>query len=576
MTDELGTPCSEATESPDPSALSRRSLLGGALTAGSASLFLGGGAVRTAGAQTASQGAALSVDPATRPERSYRIRLLAAGRNYAPPAPHASNGDETLYADRRASYSKGLPHDGIGEVDPTAWTSFRQALDSGRPQEFETIVMGNPGGSGPPAGLTPVHRLINPQGGLAYDMQGVDAHLLLLPPAPQFASAWLAGEIVENYWMAHLRDVPFDRYVDDPLAQQALAEINGLSDYRGPRDLGGTVTAQELFRDPMPGCLVGPYVSQFFRAPLPFGTQEIGRQMRTALPGVDYMTTQADWLARQNGVNPASSPPDDPTPVYVRNGRDLGQWVHVDVLFQAYQQAFLAMAALGVPDNPGNPYGSSSTQVGFVSFGGPNFIGTMCELATRALKAAWFQKWFVHRRLRPEVFAGRVHVHLSGQKSYDIHADALGSQAAALAFSRNGTHLLPMAFPEGSPSHPAYSAGHATVAGACTTILKAMFDTERPVTDFFQPLTATDDGLALVPYTGADAGSLTIEGELNKIASNVSTGRNHAGVHWRTDAIESLRLGEEVAIRVLRDHKLTFNEPAALSFNRFDGTRITI
>jgi hypothetical protein len=32
----------------------------------------------------------------------------------------------------------------------------------------------------------------------------------------------------------------------------------------------------------------------------------------------------------------------------------------------------------------------------------------MCEVATRALKAVWFQKWFVHMRLRPEVFACRV------------------------------------------------------------------------------------------------------------------------------------------------------------------------
>ncbi len=39
------------------------------------------------------------------------------------------------------------------------------------------------------------------------------------------------------------------------------------------------------------------------------------------------------------------------------------------------------------------------------------------------------------------------------------------------------TALLPMAFPEGSPMHPAYGAGHATVAGACVTILKAFFDT---------------------------------------------------------------------------------------------------
>ena len=43
--------------------------------------------------------------------------------------------------------------------------------------------------------------------------------------------------------------------------------------------------------------------------------------------------------------------------------------------------------------------------------------------------------------------------------------------------SASGDHyLLSMAFPEGSPMHPCYGAGHATVAGACVTVLKAFFD----------------------------------------------------------------------------------------------------
>ena len=90
--------------------------------------------------------------------------------------------------------------------------------------------------------------------------------------------------------------------------------------------------------------------------------------------------------------------------VYMRSGRDLGQWVHVDVLFQAYFQAFLVLASLGVGANPGNPYNGSATQVGFGTLGGPHVAALLCEVATRALKAVWFQKWYVHLRLRPEVF----------------------------------------------------------------------------------------------------------------------------------------------------------------------------
>jgi hypothetical protein len=85
------------------------------------------------------------------------------------------------------------------------------------------------------------------------------------------------------------------------------------------------------------------------------------------------------------------------------------------------------------------------------------------------------------------------------------------------------------------------------------------------------------DGLSLVPYTGADAGKLTVGGELNKVASNVAIGRNIAGVHWRSDYTESLKLGEQIAISVLRDQRLTYGEDFdGFTFTRFNGAKITV
>jgi hypothetical protein len=57
-----------------------------------------------------------------------------------------------------------------------------------------------------------------------------------------------------------------------------------------------------------------------------------------------------------------------------------------------------------------------------------------------------------------------------------------------------------------------------------------------------------------------DAGAMTVGGELNKLASHVAVGRNIAGVHWRSDYTESLKLGETVAIGVLFDQKVTYVE----------------
>jgi hypothetical protein len=132
-----------------------------------------------------------------------------------------------------------------------------------------------------------------------------------------------------------------------------------------------------------------------------------------------------------------------------------------------------------------------------------------------------------------------------------------------------------MVFPEGCPLHPAYGAGHATVAGASVTILKAFFDESFVIPD---PVVPSPDGLSLVPYTGPDAANLTVRGELDKLASNVAIGRNFGGVHWRSDYTASLRLGEALAISILRDQRATYfgEEFDGFSFTSFDGAAIRV
>jgi hypothetical protein len=80
-----------------------------------------------------------------------------------------------------------------------------------------------------------------------------------------------------------------------------------------------------------------------------------------------------------------------------------------------------------------------------------------------------------------------------------------------------------------------------------------------------------------IPYAGSDRGQITIGGELNKLASNIATGRNHAGVHWRSDAVEAIRLGERVAIAMLTDMFRTYGEPfQGFRLTKFDGTRVVV
>src|SRR5262249_31366595 len=147
----------------------------------------------------------------------------------------------------------------------------------------------------------------------------------------------------------------------------------------------------------------------------------------------DFLTSWDTWVAIQNGEDVSFDRDNDfqAGPVYIRNGRDLSEWVHVDVLFQAYFNACLILlqgpkaptpvgGGVGAPLNSGNPYLSSKTTTGFGTFGGPHYVTLLCEVATRALKAVWFQKWYVHRRLRPEAFAARIDRTNSGVKSFPV------------------------------------------------------------------------------------------------------------------------------------------------------------
>ena len=83
--------------------------------------------------------------------------------------------------------------------------------------------------------------------------------------------------------------------------------------------------------------------------------------------------------------------------------------------------------------------------------------------------------------------------------------------------------------------------------------------------------------VTLAPYAGGDASDLTVGGELNKLAANVALGRDTAGVHWRSDATESMKLGEQLAIGILRDQRACYNENfSGFSLTKFDGTTITV
>ena len=502
------------------------------------------------------------------------------------------NGDEQDYPDYSGNFHKGLRHpNDLGEVDKKAYEALRQSLlNRDKDPAFENAIGlyrdDHPYG----------RQLINPQAGFSGDTEGPNPKDLTIPPAPKVDSGEAAAEAVELYWMALLRDVPFSRFQDHPLVAAACEELGKFKAFRGPRDERDRVTPATLFRGSACGDLVGPYVSQFLlmgtntlphrtktRKPpvladfqagkVLYGAVTIDQRITPAATGVDYMTTFADWLKIQNGEMPAT-PDQFTTSRFIMTPRDLATYVHFDALYQAYLTACLILLEIGAPWNPGLPFDPDTTrQEGFGTFGGPHVLSLVTEVATRALKCIWRQKWMVHRRARPEAVGGLLECHrlkpsgpvpfIEPLSDWLDDADVLPAVLAA-----KGSHLLPMAFPEGSPMHPSYGAGHATVAGACVTILKAFFDESYKLPFAFQANPA-DNGATLEHLPGFDD-TLTVGGELNKVCSNVAIGRNMAGVHYFTDYIESIRLGEKVACAILEEQAVCYPEDFSMTFSSFD------
>jgi hypothetical protein len=505
------------------------------------------------------------LNPPQRANQAYRLRHDAAVRNLTLPLlAHPDNGDEIRYPNRINSYTKGLPHNANGIVDATAYHSLYRALSTGNNADFEAIPMGVPG----------ANRLRDPQSAYAFVLEGRDAHSFSMPSAPEFASAWQAADAIEVLWQALSRDVPFEQYGSDPLIAQAIADMNRFSDYRGPR-AAGRVTANTLFRGVGVGETNGPYLSQFLLQSIPFGATKVEQKYNVPVAGNDHLTNWNEWLLIQNGGKPSGLTVEQPdsTPRYLRNGRDLAQYVLKDFVFQSYSNAALILNGFGAnAASDTYPFKNSLTQTEGPLFGVNHALDMLSRISMSSQHLAWYQKWLVHRRARPEVFFARLHKRMTDAAfPYPIHAEALSSPALAATFNRHASYLLPTATASGSPLHPSYPAGHATMAGAAVTMLKAFYKGSFVIPN---PKVPSADGTTLVAYTGP---ALTVEGELNKLASNISLGRDIAGVHYRSDGDLGVALGEEFAISVLRELVNTYAEDfTGFQFNRFDGTPITI
>ena len=437
-------------------------------------------------------------------------------------------------------------------------------------QDFLDAVEDGPDGDYP---LGDDRPLISPPSGQSHATEGTDPWLGGMPEAYSVFDDEHHAEMLEAYVATHFRDVSFADYDDpgewDPFQDDLADEYD-----EDLTDIGRISIVVEwlepapgdalAFRDAFVGCEEGPYVSQHLMHEVSIGEFDV--DLRVEPIEQSFGTTFADHQEIVRGeIDGAEPGHDDPPeidendlgdPRYIANGRDLATYVRTDPAYQPYLLAALQLFEWEVPFAD-VPFGDDDQVLPYIDAGAVAILDLLARVTRNAMLAAWHQKWMIHRRIRPDTFAGRVYAHENRGFS-DLVPDFSDRNTVELLVDDPDTNtLLPLTFPEGSPAHPAYPSGHSVIAGACATVLKAFFEdlpydaeNQEPVG---VPILHSEDGEEPDDWTG-DTDDITVHGEINKLASNIGMGRIFAGVHYRTDHVYGMLLGEQIATATLYDH----------------------
>ena len=441
-------------------------------------------------------------------------------------------------------------------------------------------------------------RLVNPVGTEAVSLSGINPTQIGIPPAPALASAERAGEAVEVYWQALLRNVPLTELHDGTENRDVLAaaeELSKLSHFRGPK-AGGRVTPGTLFRssalyfdsaDPRglsvtpPGVLDGPLISQFLLRDAPYSSQWIGARISTASPASEFLTDYEEWLGVYRTARRRAARCSSTRRRANRDGRDLAEYVRNPPAF-AWAASLLRGTPAGGPDPrysglypaaqpasyPSNPYRRSKNQApGAASFGLPYVQALLAEGTSYAVRASYWQKYFVHRTVRPEAYGGLAHHRLAnGVSDYPLHDDFLRSEALKRSKAKYGTYLLSQTYPgvrrctPPIPAAPRSPGRHGPCSKRSSTRAGSFRSADSPIRSI-RPARAL--------YGSPAHGRRRAE----QARGEQRLGRNWSGIHGAPTPLPRVAAGEAVAISILRNERRTFHEPFdGFTFTKFDGS----
>lgn len=326
-----------------------------------------------------------------------------------------------------------------------------------------------------------------------------------LQPMPAIDSAITAAETLEVGLMALLRDRSLADLAPDP---EHAAILNAIAPTVFPRDPAGLFRLQPADRSPR--------VGQLLTRPVPTGWSLIGfwPKIRTG----SYGAIASEWHAWQDGFIPAPQQFDF-NDLRI-NGRSLASLVHQDAPFLipllVSQQLLAAKAPLS------NRFPILLNEAPFVAGGGA--VALQCAIAApcqAAMHDAWRYKWSLSRPRPDQLWR----LGMEG----NLHPDFLAKGRPIIDLV--GPYLS-STYAEGAPIHSDYPSGHAVLAGASFTVLKAWF-ANGPI-----------------PVLG------NLHAELDLMAWHMAVGRSWAGIHTRSSLLAGLALGEAHAVAYLNALRL--------------------
>lgn len=367
-------------------------------------------------------------------------------------------------------------------------------------------------------------------------------------------------------------DALVPRALTDPAPQGSLAGSGDADHRRATRRNGdGQLTLQTLLRGGVALRCGGPVLSAFW---------DCDHVVRPAIdpaedcPGEEApMSAWLGWCARQSQAGLHLPGADAPVSRQGNLG-DRAAALHGTPAARPFHNAALAALARGSEIDPGlQPAGRWT---------GPRLLALMAEAETLARRFAKVNAGRPNRLPRPAVTAAQMTVWLAQDERHAVTQGALYKEAADELAScapgllswvsranqvRRGEQrfeqslFLPLSRPECQHRNPSDLAAHVIVAGALATLIKAVFDTSRRA--HLKMIGQTDPALAL-----AD--------QIDRLAANIALMRCVSGGYFPAENHQDLRLGEAIALQLLRQRLTDDNRSAALSFRDFDGRSLQI